>query len=49
MIEFYLIHDTELKSGGFDKLLLIITFASAASVHRAMNASSGGMLQESNY
>lgn len=36
--------DIQLKSGSFDKLLLI--FPSDASVYRAMNATSDGVFEE---
>ena len=38
--------DIQLKSGSFDKLLLIIIFPSDASVYRAMNATSYGVFEE---
>lgn len=47
MTELYVIGDIQLESGSFDKLLLIIAFPSDVSVHRAMNAVSGGVFEES--
>jgi len=48
MPELYVIGDSQLKSGSFDKLLLMITFPSDMSDYRAVNATSGDVSEESN-
>lgn len=48
MTELSVLGGIQLKSGSFDKLLLIITFPLAVSVRRAIHVLSDGVFEDSN-